>query len=134
MEHDESWKLSGKGTCVDVIFLSKVSKPSNINLIKYINLVFQRIFNMLTNLPKLEIRQSVLIGQFREDGGKVNTSRRPGSVEGHHPGHVLVPVQLLGQGVASEVDNVLWTLVGGLRKQESLEQEEERVNKTKSWI
>ena len=81
-----------------------------------------------SDLSKFKVGQSVVAGQFGEDAGKVNAGGGPGSVEGHHPHHVLVPVELLGDVVVSEVDDVLRALVGRLGQQQPLQQEEEGVD------
>ena len=75
-----------------------------------------------THLPELEIGEAILAGDLREDAGEVDAGGGPGGIEGDHPHHVLVPGDFLSEVVVAEVDNVLWALVGRLRKQKSLQE------------
>ena len=99
-----------------MIFLSHLGKPSHVDL------------------PELEVGESVLAGDLGEDAGEVNAGRGPGSVESDHPDHVLVPVDLLADGVVPEVDDVLRALVGGLRQQQTLQEEQKTIDKAESRV
>ena len=116
LEHDESGELPGERAGVDVIFLGHLGKPSHINL------------------PELEVGQAVVAGELGIDAGEVNAGRRPGGVERDHPDHVLVPVDLLADGVVPEVDDVLRALVGGLRQQQTLQEEQKTIDQAESRV
>lgn len=77
-----------------MVLFCHVSEPSNINL------------------AELEVREAVVVRELSEDVGEVNAGRGPGNLLGDHPDNVLVPVELLTKTDSSEVDNVLWSLVG----------------------
>ena len=99
-----------------MILFCHVSEPSNVNL------------------AELEIREAVVVRELSDDVGEVNAGRGPGNVLGDHSDNVLVLVELFTKTDSSEVDNVLWSLVGWLRQHHALEEEEDGVAMKKRII
>ena len=86
-----------------MILLRNIREPSNVHL------------------PELQVWKAVVAGQLREDAGKVDAGGGPGRVEGDHPDDILIPVELLAEGVVPEVDDVFRAFVRWLGQQKALQ-------------